>query len=84
MSSTLCRGGYGNEWMLMNRIQIFDLSSSILPRRVREQRTKNRLATQVGRMDPSRSLQLDERRETAWMKRLRAAEEERRRKLEED
>ena len=68
--------------MRTRRVAIFD-GDGTLPLRILELRKKHKWISMIGRIDMSRRMVPFKREETAWMRRLRELEIERRAKLEE-
>lgn len=68
--------------MRTRRVAIFD-GDGTLPLRILELRKKYKWISMIGRIDMSRPMVPFKREETAWMRRLRELEIERRAKLEE-
>ena len=69
--------------MKTKRVVIFDGNTVPLPKRILELRKKYKWISMIGRIDLSRRMVPFAREETAWMRRLREFEIERRAKLEE-
>ena len=69
--------------MKPKRPMIFDGNAISLPKRILELRKKYKWISMIGRIDLSRKMVPFVREETAWMRRLREFEAERRAKLEE-
>lgn len=68
--------------MRTRRVAIFD-GNGTLPLQILELRKKHKWISMIGRIDMSRPMVPFKREETAWMRRLRELEIERRAKLEE-